>query len=122
MQIAFPINEDQGLESPVHNHFGTASYFLIVTAEEGPHRTVANADLGHAHGQCQPLTALGGHGVDAIVVGNIGAGALRKIQSAGIRTFRAVEGSVSENLSLINAGKLPEFIMTQTCSGASCHH
>jgi ArsR family transcriptional regulator len=122
MHIAFPINEDRGLESPVHDHFGTAPSFLIVTAEEGPLRTVANSDLGHAHGQCQPLTALGGHGVDAIVVGNIGAGALRKIQSAGIRAFRGVEGSVSDNLSLINAGKLPEFLMTQTCSGHNCHH
>ena len=122
MQIAFPINEDRGIDSPVHDHFGTASYFLIVKTEDDGVQTVANADLGHAHGQCQPMSALGGHEVDAIVVGGVGAGALRKIQAGGIRAYRAVAGSVSDNLSLIKAGKLPEFLMTQTCSGHDCHH
>ncbi len=122
MHIAFPVNEDQGLDSPVHNHFGTANYFLIVAAEGGAVQTVSNADLGHAHGQCQPMAALGGHSVDAIVVGNIGAGALKKIQAGGIRAYRGVEGTVSENLSLIKTGKLPEFMMAQTCSGHDCRH
>ncbi len=122
MQIAFPINEDRGMASPVHDHFGTANYFLIVKTEDDGVQTIANADLGHAHGQCRPMSALGGHEVDAIVVGGVGAGALRKIQAGGIRTYRAVAGSVSENLSLIKAGKLPEFLMTQTCSGHDCHH
>jgi predicted Fe-Mo cluster-binding NifX family protein len=55
-------------------------------------------------------------------VGNIGAGALKKIQSANIRAYRGVEGTVSDNLSLAKAGKLPEFLMTQTCSGHECRH
>ena len=122
MHIAFPINEDKGLDSPVHNHFGTAAYFLIAKTEDGGFETVANADLGHDHGQCQPMAALGGHSVDAVVVGAIGAGALKKMQSASIRVYRGVEGTVSDNLSLAKAGKLPEFLMAQTCSGHECHH
>ncbi|MGD9363722.1 MAG: NifB/NifX family molybdenum-iron cluster-binding protein, partial [Desulfobacterales bacterium] len=76
-----------------------------------------NHDLNHAHGKCQPLVALGGKTVDAVVVGGIGGGALKKLTEEGVKTYRAVEGTVSENLSLIKDGKLPEFTLDHTCKG-----
>ena len=45
---------------------------------------ISNNDLDHQHGNCQPLAALGGVTVDAVVVGGIGGGALRKLANAGI--------------------------------------
>lgn len=122
MRVAFPINEDRGLDSPIHDHFGAAKFFLIARTDEDGVETVSNTELGHEHGQCQPMSALGGRDVEAVVVGRIGAGALRKIQAGGIRAYRGVAGSVADNLSLVKAGKLPEFIMTQTCSGRDCSH
>lgn len=117
MKIAFPSQEDQGLDSTVYTHFGSARYFLIL--EEGADRldVVENADLDHQHGHCQPLVALGGNTVDAVVVGGIGGGALRKLLMDGIKVYRAVEGSVKENYGLIQSGKLPEFDMLNTCGG-----
>lgn len=119
MKIAFPIQEAQGLESLVYNHFGSARFFVIVDAESGEFETVGNQDLHHRHGMCQPLAALNGRAVDAVVVGGIGAGALMKLNSAGVRVFRALEGTVSENLKVIREGKLPEFGQQDTCVG---HH
>jgi predicted Fe-Mo cluster-binding NifX family protein len=117
MKIAFPTQENKSIESPVYSHFGSARFFIIVDAETGEQETVDNHDLNHAHGMCQPLAALGGKSVDAVVVGGIGGGALKKLTEEGVKTYRAVEGTVSENLSLIKDGKLPEFTLDHTCKG-----
>ncbi len=117
MRIAFPANEDRDTESRVYNHFGTARFFIIAETENSTVETVANQDMKHLHGQCSPLSALGGHKVDAVAVGGIGAGALQKLTASGIRTYRAVEGTVQENLELIKSGLLPEFTLNQTCAG-----
>lgn len=117
MRIAFPTKENKGLESLVYSHFGSAPVFIVVDAESGELEILDNQDLGHEHGNCQPLAALGGAPVDVLVVGGIGGGALKKLASAGVKTYRAVEGSVSKNLLLIKADKLPVFTMDQTCRG-----
>jgi predicted Fe-Mo cluster-binding NifX family protein len=57
--------------------------------------------------------------VDAVVVGGIGGGALMKLLAAGINVYRAVEGTVSDNLNLIQSEHLPQFTMNMSCAG---HH
>ena len=117
MKIAFPIREDRGLESPVFDHFGSAPHFILTDSTNRDFETVNNPDQHHDHGRCQPTAALGGKVVDAVVAGGIGGGALYKLLSAGITVFRAVEGTVDENLALINADRLPKYTMDMTCSG-----
>ena len=119
MKIAFPVQEDRGMESLVHNHFGSARLFIWVDTRNNQVETIVNKDANHAHGQCQPLRAISEKPVDATAVGGIGAGALQKLQAAGIKVFRAIEGSVGENIELINAGRLPKFTLNQTCGGHS---
>jgi predicted Fe-Mo cluster-binding NifX family protein len=121
MKIAFPSQDDKGAESAVFGHFGSASFFIIVESEDSTVETVVNEDREHMHGNCQPLKALGGRKVDAVVVGGIGAGALRGLHAGGITVYRGVEGSVKENLKLIKAGHLPEFTIDQTCGGHGPH-
>ena len=116
MRIAFPVQEDRGLESSVYGHFGSATLFLLVDLGDGSVQTIRNQDRHHAHGACQPLAALGVQ-VDAVVVGGIGAGALGKLLDAGIQVRRAVEGTVQENLQLFKEGHLPEFSRAHTCAG-----
>ncbi len=126
MKIAFPTQEDMGDKSAVYGHFGSAAMFIIVDTDTGALETVVNQDLNHTHGNCRPLAALGNNPVDGVVVGGIGGGALTKLSKAGIKVYRAVEGTVSENLQLIKTGKLPAFSMEHTCSHqhgiAGCVH
>jgi predicted Fe-Mo cluster-binding NifX family protein len=117
MKIAFPVQMDEGLDSPVYGHFGSAPCFVILDSASEVYETIGNNDAHHAHGQCQPMKALAGNPVDAVVVGGIGGGALMRLQSQGIRVFRAVEGSVKQNLEFILSGKLPEFSPNMTCAG-----
>jgi len=126
MKIAFPAQDNKGMESPVYGHFGTAPYFIVVDDETGKVEAISNRDLNHSQGQCQPMKALGMTKVDAIVVGGIGAGALNGLLAAGIKSYRAVEGTVADNLKLIKNGSLPQFTINQTCaghsSGGGCAH
>lgn len=119
MKIAFPTREKNDKKSLVHNHFGSAPYFFIIDTETDEWQTIDNHNLNHTHGNCQPLVALGGTEVDAVVVGGIGGGALRKLLNAGIKAFRAVDGTISDNLTLVKDGSLDAFSPEHTCQG---HH
>jgi predicted Fe-Mo cluster-binding NifX family protein len=119
MKIAFPVQVDEGLDSQVYGHFGSAPSFVILDSTSEEFETFGNSDAHHAHGHCQPMKALAGNAVDAIVVGGIGGGALTRLQAQGVRVFRAVEGSVKQNLEYMKSGKLPEFSSDMTCAG---HH
>jgi len=116
MKVAFPVEEDRGLESAVHGHFGSARYFVVVDSRSRTAQVLANQDAGHQHGSCQPLAALGTP-VDAVVAGGIGGGALAKLRAAGVRVYRGLEGTVLENLEMIDTGRLPEFLPEHTCAG-----
>ena len=118
MKIAFPVLEDNGMDSVVHNHFGSAPHFIFVDLDTDAAEVFENPDQDHQHGACNPMTALGGRKVDGVVVGGIGGGALKKLNTDGITVYRAVEGTVRENASLIKAGNLPVFEPGQTCG----HH
>jgi predicted Fe-Mo cluster-binding NifX family protein len=126
MVVAFPVMEDHGLESAVHNHFGSARFFMFADTVDDTVSTHINRDQDHRHGQCQPQLAIGVQGAEAVVVGGIGRGALNKLAAGGIKVFRAVEGSVHENLELLKSGHLPEFEPNQTCAGhttgGNCRH
>ena len=117
MRICFPAETLQGLESPVFGHFGSAPGFIIVDAATMQVEEIPNEDLHHAHGMCQPLKALGGRQVDGVVVGGIGMGALMKLQAQGVRVYRALQGTVRDNLDLMHKGMLPQFTAEHTCAG-----
>ena len=53
MKVAFPSQEDRGLDSTVYGHFGSASYFVIVETDDGTFNIVQNPDRDHLHGHCQ---------------------------------------------------------------------
>lgn len=121
MKIAFPTTENRSLESGIYGHFGSAPLFIIVDTDNRKAMAVSNSDRDHLHGQCQPLKALGGNLADAVVVNGIGSGALRKLQQAGIKVYRAVDGTVGDNLKLIEDDRLPEFSQEQTCTEHGIH-
>jgi predicted Fe-Mo cluster-binding NifX family protein len=59
MKLCFPVEKDEGMESVVFGHFGSAPMFIIVDSEHGDIKAVNNADVQHEHGMCHPLKAIG---------------------------------------------------------------
>ena len=124
MKVCFPVHKDEGVNSKVYDHFGSAPEFIVVNTELQSTITVGNKDLDHVHGACNPVMAVGGHKIDAVVVGGIGAGALRKLNVDGIKVYKSASETVKENLELLKDDKLPELTLHHTCSGhqGCCGH
>jgi len=117
VRIAFPVQDDIGIDSVVFNHFGSAPVFVIVDPESNAVESVSNRDQHHAHGACNPMQALDNQRVDAVVVGGIGAGALAGLNRMGIKVHRSVATTVRENLALFGAGNLPVIERQGSCGG-----
>jgi predicted Fe-Mo cluster-binding NifX family protein len=116
MKICFPVQNDQGLDSKVFGHFGSAPQFVVVDSETREVGQVVNRDLNHQHGSCSPLKALGGQQVDAIVVGGIGGGALMGLRRAGMKVYQAGAVQVGDNLNLLGNNQLIEIGDDMVCS------
>jgi predicted Fe-Mo cluster-binding NifX family protein len=119
MKVCFAVQKDDGIHSAVYNHFGSAPAFIVIDTDADQSRTVNNADMDHVHGACNPIMAMGSQDVDAVVVGGIGAGAIRGLNSKGITVYRAMALTVEENLGLLKTGGLPELTMQHACAGHS---
>lgn len=122
MKVCFPVVENQGLESQVFGHFGSAPGFVVVDVITNEMTAISNSGRIHSHGACNPVAGLNGHRVDAIVVGGIGGGALSKLNAAGMRVFQAQEGTVAENIALFRTDNLPEYQPGHSCGGHGHSH
>jgi predicted Fe-Mo cluster-binding NifX family protein len=122
MKICVPVEVNNGLESKPFEHFGSAPMFVVCDLESGDLGTINNGDLGHQHGMCQPIKALSGNIVDAVIVGGIGQGAISKLNSIGIKVYKAQGETIKENLELYKENKLQEFPSNHTCSHDGCNH
>lgn len=119
MKVCFPVQTDNGVESVVYNHFGSAPVFVVVDTDTNSVSTINNRDQHHVHGACNPTKALDNQKVDAIVVGGIGAGALSKLNQMGITVHRAQGETVKENLVQFQAKSLPVLTVQGACGGHS---
>ncbi len=124
MKVGFAVQTNEGMGSRVHDHFGSAPAFIIVDTEGKEVLTIDNKDLHHVHGACNPIMALDGKSVDAMVVGGIGAGALMKLNASGIKVYGAGASTVKENLSLLSESKLQELSVNNSCRAhqGGCSH
>jgi predicted Fe-Mo cluster-binding NifX family protein len=124
MKVGFAVHSDQGIESKVFGHFGSAPAFIIVDTETKDPVTVNNKDLNHIHGACNPITALDGHSVNAMVVGGIGTGAINKLNAMGVKVYAAAAPTVKENLDLLIENKLQELSPFDACRAheGGCGH
>ena len=76
MKVCIPAATGVGLSSTPSGHFGSAPFFVVHDTESGITDVLDNSNEHHANGACQPVAALGGHRVEALIVGGIGAGAI----------------------------------------------
>ena len=58
MKVCFAVQQDNGVESVVYNHFGSAPSFIMIDTDGDVISTVSNRDKDHAHGACNPIACL----------------------------------------------------------------
>ena len=124
MKIGFAVQFNEGMESIVYDHFGSAPAFIIVDTEQNQVLGLDNKNMHHEHGACNPIMALNGNQIDAMIVGGIGGGALMKLNAMGIKVYGAGATTVKENIALLADHRLQELSMDNSCKAhqGQCAH
>jgi predicted Fe-Mo cluster-binding NifX family protein len=124
MKVGFAVQSNQGLESVVYGHFGSAPAFVIVDTDLKQVSSVDNTNAHRVHGTCSPIMALGENTIDAMVVGGIGPGAINKLNAMGVKVYRAGAATINENIVLLGENRLQELSMNDSCQehGGQCGH
>ena len=121
MKICIPTGTKEGKQAEVYGHFGSAPYFTIYDTEKGSVEIIDNANEHHAHGMCQPMNALIGKKIDAVVCGGMGGRAVQKLNESGVKAYRAVPGKVADIAAQFVNGKLEEITLANACGRHGCH-
>lgn len=121
MKICIPTETKEGKKAQVYGHFGSAPYFTIMDTEKDTVEVIDNGNQHHAHGMCQPMNALVGKSIDAVVSGGMGARAVLKLNEGGIKVMRAVPGTVEEIVQQFKNKQLEEMTVDNACSQHGCH-
>ncbi len=127
-RIAVPTNTPGGLEGTRSDHFGHCDIFTLIDIEEGKVAQISTVDnVEHGAGGCmEPVGMLKEQGVDAIVVGGMGARPLAGFSQVGIDVYFAARDAfqkVEDVVAGYLANKLLIMQPTQACQGgANCHH
>ena len=112
-----PIEDNQGLDSVLFGHFGSAPGFLVYDTDTAELQPVDNQNEHHEHGSCNPLLSFSNVQLDFVVVSGIGGGALMKLNQAGIRVFQAAGKTIKENIEVLTSKGLAEFTLEHSCQG-----
>lgn len=99
----------------VFQHFGHTEEFKVYTVEDGK---VVSSSLVSSDGQGHGVlaTLLSQKGVDALICGGIGPGAVNALSQLGVRVYAGVTGDADKAVSSLLDGTL------QYSDGANCSH
>jgi predicted Fe-Mo cluster-binding NifX family protein len=121
MRICIPTETNDGKAAQVYGHFGSAPYFTIYDTDKDTIETIDNANQHHSHGMCQPMGSLIGKKIDIVVCGGMGGRAVQKLNEGGIKTYRAIAGTVKDIVGQFTKGGLEEITVQNACTQHSCH-
>lgn len=121
MKLCIPTATNEGKLAQVHAHFGSAPYFTVYDSQQDQVNVLSNADHGHAHGACHPLSVLQGIRLDAVVCGGMGRRAIQLLNEQGIKAYRAMTGTVEQTIQQYLRQELPEMTIENACAGHGCH-
>ncbi|MBT8385963.1 MAG: NifB/NifX family molybdenum-iron cluster-binding protein [Ignavibacteria bacterium] len=122
MNLCIPIKENNGLQSEVYSHFGSAYAFLLFDTEKEQVEIINNSDKKHSHGECEPMKSISSRDVNAVIVGGIGTRALEKLHALHIKVFKSKEGTAIENVKLFKKASLQEFTPDDGCAHHNRRH
>ena len=121
LKICVPVGKNDGMKSQVYGHFGSAPFFAVYDTDKKELEVVENNNSHHEHGMCNPLAALTGRNIDAVVCGGMGAGAVSKLNAAGIKAYKVPQGAL-EDIVLDFGKNLPQEISIEVaCKSHGCH-
>ena len=116
MKIAFPVKENNGLESLIDDHFGVAAFFLIVDMETQKFELMENQKLSADASKCKTGVLGKKNQIDAVVTNCMGDGSQRNLAASNIKVFQAQKKTIIENLKLLEKDELKLFHIFDFCT------
>lgn len=111
MKIALPTTQDNQVDA----HFGHCEFYTVFTIEEGE---IKNSQIIESAQGCgcksNIASTLQEMGVEVMLAGNMGGGAVNVLNSHGISVYRGCEGDVKTIVEEFIKGELID-------SGVTCH-
>ena len=120
MKICIPIINEQGFDSKVCEHFGSAPYFLIYDTDKEVINIVRNSNAHHSHGMCHPLKTLEDQNIDVVICNGMGTRAIQRLNDGGIKAYRVSGESAGEVLKRYQEGILTEITIENACMNHNC--
>ena len=102
MKIAFATN-GKNLEAKIALHFGRAKNFLIFDTEKETFEVFENPEI---KGKELPPEFLNRLKVDAVITFSLGPRAFEKFKNYKIKVFKAINGTILENIEKFKEGEL----------------
>lgn len=121
MRICVPVEKNEGENSKVYGHFGSAPCFVIYDTESKAVEAIENSNQHHSHGACNPLGAISGKNVDVVVTGGMGMGAVMKLNAGGIKVYKGTLETVKEVVEEFAKGQMVELNKTNACASHGCN-
>ena len=115
MKIAIPFKNDN-----IYQHFGMAEVFKVYTVEGDKIASTQLVESAGGHGHAGRLNVLVKNGVDCLICGGIGPGAIQAVADAGIKLYAGNSGSADEAAAQLLAGGLANDL--QAAQAKSCGH
>lgn len=108
MKIAVP-SEGKQLSSQVGRSFGRTSYFLLADTETGNFEVIDNEAVAAQGGAgIKAAQAIADGGAGAVVTFHCGENAAEVLKTAGIQIFKAIPGTVADQVEAWKKGALQE--------------
>ena len=123
MRVCVPSFLPGGLDAPVSEHFGHCEVFTIIDVEDDEivkAWPLSNDDEGQEHTCAVPIQKVASEGVEHMIVGGIGQGALVGFSQENIKVYSGASGTVEETVKRFIAGTLADTGPRGVCQGG-CH-
>jgi predicted Fe-Mo cluster-binding NifX family protein len=119
MKLILPV-ENKSLEEPICPSFGRTPFFAFYDTENGKYKFIDNsAAASHGGAGIKAAQMLADTGAEALITYRCGENAADVLNMAGIKMYKAQDGSVAENITKYNNGKLS--LLTETHTGLHHH-
>ena len=121
MRICLPVGNENGLDSVVFGHFGSAPFFAMYDTITREVSFVNNDESAHVHGSCMPVDALRKNNAEAVLCKGMGMRAANLLLEAGITPYLVEAETVAEAISHYDARKVKVLDAASACRSHNCH-
>ena len=121
MKLCIPVVSNEGFDSEICGHFGSAPWFMLYDQAHETVEAIVNIKAEHEHGQCRPMDLLADRGIGAVICKGMGRNAIDAIERKGMKVFMTSGLTVRHAIDEFMDGRLVKFDAGQSCRGPACH-